>query len=103
MTGKFLLIYFIVPSITLDIFSVTIDVRAGNRSFVINFRMRTMTKKDIIALFHHFINTSDGILILTSPVIFRHIQFDIFKRFDSNLSHPQLRDVGRKTGINIRW
>ena len=64
-----------------------------------NLRMRTTTKKDIIALFHHFIDTSDRILILTSPVTFRHNQFDIFKRFNSNLSHPQLRDVGRKTGI----
>ena len=64
-----------------------------------DFRMSTTTKKDIIALFHHFIDTSDRILILTSPVTFRHNQFDIFKRFDSNLSHPQLRDVGRNTGI----
>ena len=63
-----------------------------------DIRIRMKTKKDIIALFHHFIDTSNRILILTSPVTFRHNQFDIFKRFDSNLSHPQLRDVGRKTG-----
>ena len=64
------------------------------------FRMRTTTKKDILTLFNNFIDTSDRILILTSPVTFRHNQFDIFKRFDSNLSHPQLRDVRRKTGKN---
>ena len=67
---------------------------------IVNFRMRTTTRKDIKALFLHFIDTPDRILILTSPVTFLHNQFDIFKRFDSNLSHPQLRDVGRKTGIN---
>ena len=51
-------------------------------------------KKDIIALFYHFIDTPDRILILISPVTLRHIHFDIFKRFDSNLSHPQLKGVG---------
>ena len=56
-------------------------------------------KKGIIALFYHFFDTSDRILILTSPVTFWHIQFDKFRRFDSNLSHSQLRDVGRKTGV----
>ena len=49
------------------------------------FRMRKTTKKNIIALFHHFIDTSDRILILTSLATFRHNQFDIFKLESSNL------------------
>ena len=55
-----------------------------------------MTKKDIIALFYHFINTSDRILISTSSVTFLTHSVRQIQTFQLKLESSSVKRSGEK-------